>query len=35
MLTGMLAAQAMLGEKVEPWSVKGEGEYIVFRISGG
>ena len=28
MLTGMLAARAMLGEKVDPWSVNAEGEYI-------
>jgi protoporphyrinogen oxidase len=28
MLTGMLAVRAMLGEKVDPWSVNAEGEYI-------
>ena len=28
MLTGMLAARAMLGENVDPWSVNAEGEYI-------
>ena len=28
MLTGMLAVRALLGEKVNPWSVNPEGEYI-------
>ena len=28
MLTGMLAVRALLGEKVDPWSVNLEGEYI-------
>lgn len=28
MLTGMLALRALLGEKVDPWSVNPEGEYI-------
>lgn len=28
MMTGILAVRAMLGEKVDPWSVNAEGEYI-------
>lgn len=28
MMTGILAARAMLGEQVDPWSVNAEGEYI-------
>ncbi|MCL4502912.1 MAG: NAD(P)/FAD-dependent oxidoreductase [Deltaproteobacteria bacterium] len=34
MLTGILAARAMLGENVDPWSVNAEGEYIEEKRAG-
>ncbi|MCL4502607.1 MAG: FAD-dependent oxidoreductase, partial [Deltaproteobacteria bacterium] len=34
MLTGILAARAMLGENLDPWSVNAEGEYIEEKRTG-